>query len=33
MQERARLAGGTFSIVSVEGKGTTVTLQVPGESG
>lgn len=31
MQERARLAGGTFSIVTVEGKGTTVTLQIPGE--
>jgi signal transduction histidine kinase len=31
MQERARLAGGTFSIVSVEGKGTAVTLQIPGE--
>ena len=31
MQERARLAGGTLSIVSVEGKGTTVALQIPGE--
>jgi two-component system, NarL family, sensor histidine kinase UhpB len=31
MQERARLAGGAFSIVSVEGKGTDVTVQIPGE--
>jgi signal transduction histidine kinase len=31
MQERARLCGGTFSIVSVEGKGTDVTVQIPGE--
>ena len=30
MQERARLAGGRFDIVSVEGRGTAITVQIPG---
>jgi signal transduction histidine kinase len=29
MQERAHLTGGTFNIVSVEGKGTAITVQIP----
>jgi signal transduction histidine kinase len=31
MGERARLAGGTFSINGMEGNGTTVTVQIPGK--
>ncbi len=31
MQERARLMGGTFNIVSIEGKGTAITVQIPVE--